>query len=121
VAEHVLGEHGRYLAGVGRRGNDEIDLSMLVGEQARCESCVAFDDVRGVAGALGVSMLDVCACEFRPAGRQLYTDGPPACVDCLHECRADPAHGIKDQLAGLAVCLDRLARERGQHLGGVAV
>jgi hypothetical protein len=71
VAEHVLGERVRYLAGVGRRGNDEIDLSMLVYEQARCESCVAFDDVRGVAGALGADVLDVGNCTWSPVSPEV--------------------------------------------------
>jgi hypothetical protein len=74
-----------------------------------------------VSAALVVGVIEVGDGEPGPAGLKLDADGAASEVGGLNECRADPAHGIDHEVAGIAVGFDRSARERGKHLGGVPI
>ena len=91
-------------------------------EQSRKCPRVAFDDFAerpGMSGA--VYVVEVGNGEPRPAWLELDADGAAVEACGLDERRADPAHGIDHEVAGVAVGFDRAARERRQHLRGVAV
>ena len=86
-------------------------------EQARAEvTRVAAHRHRLTVRALLPGVEDVPGGDRRPLRFELDADRAAAEMDRLDERGPDPAHRIEDELAGLAVAADRLARERGQHL-----
>jgi hypothetical protein len=68
-----------------------------------------------------MKLIEIRARQFRPARLKLDADGSAAEVARLDQGRADSAHGIDNEVAALAVCLDHTSRERRQHLAGVSI
>jgi hypothetical protein len=68
-----------------------------------------------------VNEIEICLRERGPAWLKLHADSAPSEIDGLYDRRADPAHGINDEIAALGVRLDRPACERREHLGRVPV
>ena len=58
---------------------------------------------------------------FAHLGSSSTPTAAAASVDRLHERCADPAHRVEDKVAGVAVSLNSLACERGEHLAWVPV
>lgn len=64
-------------------------------------------------------MHDVRRGEVGPALRQLDPDRVAIEADRLSDAGADAAHRVDDEVARIAVALDRTTREFGEHLAGM--
>ena len=64
---------------------------------------VAADDLAVAGGALGSGVLEVGSGEVGPRRLVLDPDGVTAQVDGFDEGRADPAHRVEHEVAGLGV------------------
>jgi len=91
-------------------------------EHARQLSRVALSDERKRARApLAVNVVEIGAREPSPTRLKLDAHDAAPKVACLDQRRADPAHGVDNEVAGLAVAFDRSPGERREHLSGMPI
>lgn len=104
-----------------RRGEDQRDLSGDIVQEVLGEpACVVAQDEGLTGPALRFRLDGVACCEDGPSRLKLDADRPSVEMDGLDEGRADPAHRGDDEVASLAVALDRRAGEGGVHLAWVS-
>jgi hypothetical protein len=70
---------------------------------------------------LAVNVVEIGARQPRPTRLELDAYGAASEVACLDQRRADSAHGIDNEVAGLAVAFDRSPGERWKHLAGMPI
>jgi hypothetical protein len=105
---------------IGRGGQHQRGCPLQGGvEEVEELAGVAGMHLAGAGGAVGGGEAKIGAGQPRPAGLVLNPDGVAAQVGGFDQRGADPAHGVKDEVAGLGVGSDRLAGDGGQHLGRV--
>ena len=78
---------------------------------------VAVDDFAVSGSTVLAGEAQIGGGELRPSRFVFDPDSVPAEVHRFDQGGADAAHGIQDQVAGLGVGGDRLAGDRGEHLG----